>query len=97
MDGSERVRFCRACRQQVLDVQGLPEAEAQTLATWATGERVDTLYERRDGTTLTRDCPRGLKVLPIRERGARSQRWAAWTALVGSAFALAAAGLELLG
>jgi hypothetical protein len=97
MPGSDRVRFCRGCQSQVFDLSGLDAPEAQRLVTWATGERPGVLFRRSDGTQRTTDCPRGLQVLPLRQRAAQKGRWASVAALLGGLLVLAAATLQRWG
>lgn len=64
MRGTDRVRHCDRCRQDVYDLSALTTDEAEALIAKnlgrAEGERLCvTFYRRSDGTILTRDCEPG--------------------------------------
>src|SRR3982751_5962837 len=62
MHGDERVRFCQLCQLQVYNVSQLTSVELRALM--ANGGRVcGKLYQRADGTVITRDCPLGLRAI----------------------------------
>ncbi|HEX7900614.1 MAG TPA: hypothetical protein VF950_22810 [Planctomycetota bacterium] len=56
MSGGDRVRFCRACRQNVYNLSELSEREAWALVRRLEGRVCARFYQRPDGTVLTRDC-----------------------------------------
>lgn len=63
MHGDERSRRCDHCRKRVFNLSGMTTEEAvafveETTRTKATCVR---FFRRRDGTVLTKDCPRGLR------------------------------------
>jgi hypothetical protein len=59
MRGDDRKRHCDRCGLDVHDVKEL--SEAQVTALFSTGGRVcGRIFQRADGTVLTRDCPVGL-------------------------------------
>lgn len=60
MQGDERVRFCDRCRLNVFNVKALDEAQLHALFVKTEGKLCGRVYQRRDGTVLTRDCPTGL-------------------------------------
>lgn len=60
MQGDERSRHCATCELNVYNIKNLSENEV--LALLSTGSRVcGRLFQRPDGTVLTRDCPVGLR------------------------------------
>jgi hypothetical protein len=61
MRGDDRVRFCDACSKHVYDVSGLTADAAVDLIRESEGRLCVRLYQRKDGTVLTADCPVGLK------------------------------------
>lgn len=62
MTGDERVRRCAECKLQVFNIRELKEAEVRAL--FAKGGRVcGRVFQRADGTVLTKDCPRGVAAL----------------------------------
>ncbi|MCC6335148.1 MAG: hypothetical protein IT380_14310 [Myxococcales bacterium] len=60
MTGDERVRHCAKCRMNVFNVKQLTEAEVVAMLRAKTGRVCGRIFQRRDGTVLTRDCPEGL-------------------------------------
>ena len=60
MKGDDRVRFCDRCRLNVFNVKSLDEAQLHALFVKSEGQLCGRVYQRRDGTVLTRDCPTGL-------------------------------------
>lgn len=60
MTGDERVRHCAKCRLDVFNLAQLSEAEARALLEGKTGRVCGRIFQRRDGTVLTKDCPVGL-------------------------------------
>ena len=59
MEGDDRKRFCNQCRLHVYNVENMDRSEALTLLTQ--GNKVCLrLYQRHDGTVITRDCPVGV-------------------------------------
>lgn len=69
MAGDDKIRFCQDCKLDVHNVSAMTKEEAAKLfKRRKEGERLCIrLYRRVDGTVLTQDCPRGLKLL--------RQRW----------------------
>lgn len=59
MRGDERRRFCEKCQLHVHDLRSLTEAEATELLRGASGRVCGRVFQRADGTVLTRDCPVG--------------------------------------
>lgn len=60
MQGDERRRFCAKCQLHVHNVRELSEAEVVKLLSEATGRVCGRVYQRPDGTVLTKDCPVGV-------------------------------------
>jgi hypothetical protein len=68
VDG-DRVRHCAACKLHVYNLSGMSRAQADALvlARRGSGARFCVrLYQRADGTVLTRDCPVGLRSARLR-------------------------------
>lgn len=63
MSGDERRRFCNKCQLHVHDLRSLSEAEATELLRGASGRVCGRVFQRRDGTVLTKDCPVGQATL----------------------------------
>ncbi len=84
MTGDERIRFCADCSRNVYNVASLTRDETASLIRETEGRVCLRLYQRRDGTVITADCPVG-----------RRRRWmvAAATTAVATA---AAAGIGWL-
>jgi len=69
MKGDGRVRFCSHCQLNVYNLSELSADEARALFKQHEGQRLCVrLYQRRDGTVLTRDCPTGLSLLRYRRQ-----------------------------
>jgi len=62
MRGDEKVRFCPGCSQNVYNVSEMTENEAIKFASSDVGlTACIRLYQRPDGTLITKDCPVGLR------------------------------------
>ena len=61
MDGDERVRHCQLCNLNVFNISEMTTDEAVKLLQNKTGRLCIQLYRRKDGTVITRDCPKGLE------------------------------------
>ena len=70
MTGDERTRFCRHCKLNVYSISEMDRAEAENFIASREGRACVRLYQRADGTVLTRDCPVGVRYL--RQRLARA-------------------------
>jgi hypothetical protein len=81
MKGDDRVRYCTHCEKNVYNLSALPEAEAEALVREREGAMCVRFYRRADGTTLTSDCPVGVR----RRRRRRAVGAVAAGALVASA------------
>lgn len=60
MTGDARVRFCGLCKLNVYNLSEMTTAEAEELVIEKEGNLCVRFYRRKDGTLLTKDCPRGL-------------------------------------
>lgn len=70
MSGGERVRFCRECGLHVYNFSEMTADEVRALVARTEGRVCGRLYQRADGTVITRDCPVGLRA--VRRRVARA-------------------------
>ena len=68
MSGDERVRFCGQCEKNVYNLSAMTRVEAETLVREREGRMCVRLYQRRDGTVLTADCPVGVQKQRLRRR-----------------------------
>lgn len=66
MRGDERVRFCDRCSLNVYNLSAMTRREAERLVVRSEGQLCVRFYRRADGTTLTRNCPVGLRALKRR-------------------------------
>ena len=66
MPGDERVRFCDRCSLNVYNLSAMTRREAERLVVRSEGRLCVRFYRRRDGTTLTQNCPVGLRALKRR-------------------------------
>jgi hypothetical protein len=84
MAGDDRSRFCSECKLNVYNIAAMTQAQAEALITEKEGRLCARIYQRSDGTIITRDCPVGL---------ARMRRAAWWTlSKVAAVLAMAAGG-----
>ena len=61
MTGDDRARFCGRCKLHVYNVAELRRPEFDRLILEHEGTKLCVrMFLRRDGTALTRDCPRGV-------------------------------------
>lgn len=61
MTGDDRVRHCAQCNLDVFNLSEMTAGQAEALILAHTGRRLcGRIYQRADGTILTRDCPVGL-------------------------------------
>lgn len=61
MTGTDTVRFCGECKLNVYNLSEMTAEEGTALVARAEGRLCVRLYRRSDGTTLTKDCPVGLR------------------------------------
>ena len=66
MRGDERVRFCDRCSLNVYNLSAMTRREAERLVVRSEGRLCVRFYRRKDGTTLTQNCPVGLRALKRR-------------------------------
>jgi hypothetical protein len=59
MYGSERKRFCAECKLNVYNISEMTKDEAENFILRSEGRLCLRIYQRRDGTVITRDCPVG--------------------------------------
>src|SRR4051812_2830331 len=69
MAGDERVRHCTLCSLNVYNFAEMTREEVRELLVRTEGRVCARLYQRADGTVLTRDCPTGLRAM--RQRTSR--------------------------
>jgi hypothetical protein len=69
MAGDERVRHCTLCSLNVYNFAEMTGGEVRELLVRTEGRVCARLYQRADGTVLTRDCPTGLRA--VRQRASR--------------------------
>ena len=63
MEGTSTVKHCQDCNKNVYNLSLLTRAEANNLIIEKEGQLCVQLYKRFDGTVLTADCPKGLRML----------------------------------
>jgi hypothetical protein len=66
MEGDERQRFCARCQLNVYSLSALTIGELEALVQRTEGRLCGRIYQRGDGTALTRDCPVGLRRARVR-------------------------------
>ena len=66
MKGDDRVRHCDACNLNVYNLAAFTEAEIRELVANRKGRLCGRIYQRRDGTVLTQNCPVGMKAVARR-------------------------------
>lgn len=59
MEGSDRIRFCSLCQQNVYSVDKMTLQEVVDLVKEKEGKLCVDLYRRSDGTVLTQNCDGG--------------------------------------
>lgn len=79
MTGDDRVRHCSECSLKVYNLSEMTRKEAEDVLEKSEGRLCIRIYQRADGTVITRDCPVGTQALPYRVK--RSVRMASATAL----------------
>jgi hypothetical protein len=60
MRGDDRVRHCALCNLNVYNVEALTSFEVRDLMLRTEGRLCMRLFQRQDGTLITRDCPLGI-------------------------------------
>lgn len=66
MYGTDRVRFCGLCSQNVYNLSAMTRQEAEDLIRRTEGQLCVRFYRRWDGTILTRNCPVGMRAIKDR-------------------------------
>lgn len=66
MKGDDRVRHCDACNLNVYNLAAFTEAEIRALVANRKGRLCGRIYQRRDGTVLTQNCPVGMRAVARR-------------------------------
>jgi len=69
MKGDDRVRFCEDCKLHVYNFSAMTPPEIEALISKREGRLCARLYQRPDGTTLTRNCPVGFRAVVLRASG----------------------------
>jgi len=85
MTGDNRVRFCDHCHLSVYNISELTRIEAERLIASTEGRLCARLFQRADGTVLTKDCPVGLRALRRRVAKRTAAIFAAMISLTGAA------------
>jgi hypothetical protein len=86
MTGDDRVRYCDQCKLSVYNFSEMSASEIEQLLRKSTGRVCGRLYQRYDGTTLTKDCPVGFRT---RVRQVSRVAGAVLAAMMSAAFAAA--------
>lgn len=86
MTGDARVRFCDHCQLNVYNISELSRAAAETLIASTEGRICARLYQRADGSVITKDCPVGLRALRIRVSKRAAAVFAALVGISSAAF-----------
>jgi len=84
MAGDDKVRFCSHCKLNVFNLSAMDLEEAARVIAEKDGRLCVRFYRRRDGTTLTKNCPVGVAAW-------RRRTMLAWSAACGAVGAMAAA------
>lgn len=66
MQGNDRVRHCDACNLNVYNLAAFTESEIRALVANRKGRLCGRIYQRRDGTVLTQNCPVGMRAVARR-------------------------------
>jgi hypothetical protein len=63
MKGDDHVRHCDACNLNVYNLATFTEVEIRALVANRKGRLCGRIYQRRDGTVLTQNCPVGMRAV----------------------------------
>src|SRR5579862_1796854 len=63
MKGDDQVRFCGSCKLNVYNISEMRRDEALALIQSHEGRLCIRMYQRQDGTVLTKNCPVGLAAM----------------------------------
>jgi hypothetical protein len=66
MKGDDHVRHCDACNLNVYNLAAFTEVEIRALVANRKGRLCGRIYQRRDGTVLTQNCPVGMRAVSRR-------------------------------
>jgi hypothetical protein len=66
MQGDDRIRHCARCQLNVYNIHEFTLPEVESLMRSRNGRMCVRLFQRADGTVLTRDCPVGLRKVRLR-------------------------------
>ena len=66
MRGNDRIRHCDACNLNVYNLAAFTEGEIRELVANRNGRLCGRIYQRRDGTVLTQNCPVGVRAVTRR-------------------------------
>jgi carboxypeptidase family protein len=66
MKGNDRIRHCEACNLNVYNLAAFTENEIRDLVANRKGRLCGRIYQRRDGTVLTENCPVGMRAVARR-------------------------------
>ncbi len=80
MSGDARVRFCGKCEKNVYNLSAMTREEGEALVRQKEGRLCVRLYQRKDGTVITSDCPVG-----VRRQRLRARVWASISGAAASA------------
>ncbi len=83
MTGDSTVRHCGECKKNVYKLSLLTRVEANQIIQEHEGNLCLQLYRRFDGTVLTADCPKGLRMIRVQYLKSRARVLAAIAAIVG--------------
>ncbi|MCA9256869.1 MAG: hypothetical protein KDA33_14570 [Phycisphaerales bacterium] len=87
MTGDERTRYCGQCEKRVHNLIGMSDSEIASLFAAQGTNLCIRLYERRDGTLMAEDCPKGLLAARRRIRRALGALGAAAAVLLTAGLA----------
>lgn len=90
MEGDDKVRFCSQCKLNVYNISEMSRTEAEDFLRKSEGRTCVRMFQRKDGTVLTRNCPVGLAA--IRKRLAYAVAFAG--AFAFGSFAVAMASIR---
>ncbi|MFL5347255.1 MAG: hypothetical protein ACJ8AT_20925 [Hyalangium sp.] len=66
MKGDDRVRHCASCKLNVYNLHEMTMSEVEQLLRQPNGRLCARIYQRKDGTVITADCPVGLRKVRMR-------------------------------
>lgn len=92
MTGDDKSRFCDSCKLNVYNISSMSLEEAEQLIIAKEGKLCVRFYRRSDGTILTKDCPKGLKL--VRDRLLRTVAACATLLTVGVSYLVSLANRE---